>query len=183
MMRLLICGAGVIGSFYAALVITAGKNTSGDAGGETAGDAGKGRFVEHNGQLHSAHVEVIDRAANEDHFDYIFLTVKGNQVHTALRELRPDCRCLLCGRASQGGVARKSCDPQNSKAAETQFQDTSCTGNPSFAWENEPVLFCACVDFESRDGKPNGQSVLCRKSKDSLYMDGTAKAEKPCNSF
>jgi hypothetical protein len=27
-----------------------------------------------------------------------------------------------------------------------------------------------------RDGKPNGQNVLYRKSKDGLYMDGTAKA-------
>ena len=36
-------------------------------------------------------MEVIDRVANEDHFDYIFLTVKENQVHTALRELRSNC--------------------------------------------------------------------------------------------
>ena len=122
-MRLLIYGAGVIGSFYAALFSRAGYSTTVYARGkrlETLERAGL--LYEHKGRLHLAHVEVIDRAANEDHFDYIFLTVKGNQVHTALRELRPDCRCLLCGRASQGGVARKSCDPQNSKAAETQFQ-------------------------------------------------------------
>ena len=91
-MRLLIYGAGVIGSFYAALFSRAGYSTTVYARGkrlETLERAGL--LYEHKGRLHLAHVEVIDRVANEDHFDYIFLTVKENQVHTALRELRSNC--------------------------------------------------------------------------------------------
>lgn len=91
-MRLLIYSAGVIGSFYAALFSRAGYSTTVYARGKRLESLERvGLLYEHKGQLHSAHVEVIDRVANEDHFDYIFLTVKENQVHTALRELRSNC--------------------------------------------------------------------------------------------
>lgn len=50
----------------------------------------------------------------------------------------------ICGTGESG-------DAQYGEAAEIQLQDTSRPGNPSFALENEPVLFCACMDFESRD--------------------------------
>ncbi len=40
-----------------------------------------------NGQIHKADVKIIEKVAIDDRFDYIFLTVKEYQVHTALEEL------------------------------------------------------------------------------------------------
>lgn len=87
-MRLLIYGAGVIGCFYATLFSKAGYHTTLYARGkrlETLNSVGL--LYEVKGKIHKADVTVIERLEDNDRFDYIFLTVKGNQVHTALREL------------------------------------------------------------------------------------------------
>ena len=87
-MRLLIYGAGVIGCLYAALFSEAGYDTTIYARGkrlETLNSVGL--LYEVKGKIHKANVKVIQKLADDNRFDYIFLTVKENQVHAALREL------------------------------------------------------------------------------------------------
>ena len=43
---------------------------------------------EKNGKIHRANVTVIGTLEKDDWYDFIFLTVKENQVHTALQELK-----------------------------------------------------------------------------------------------
>ena len=88
-MKLLIYGAGVIGSLYAVLLSEAGYNTTIYARGERLAS-----LTEH-GLLYSkkngtkrANVRIIGKVENDDYYDYIFLPVRENQVHHALRELR-----------------------------------------------------------------------------------------------
>lgn len=87
-MRLLIYGAGAIGCLYAALFSEAGYDTTLYARGkrlEVLNDVGL--LYEAKGEIHKANVKVIQKLADNDRFDYIFLTVKENQVHAALKEL------------------------------------------------------------------------------------------------
>lgn len=87
-MRLLIYGAGVIGCLYAALFCKAGYDTTVFAKGNRLDTLKKvGLLYEAKGKLHKADVKVIGELADDDMFDYIFLTVKENQVHTALNQL------------------------------------------------------------------------------------------------
>lgn len=39
-------------------------------------------------QVKRANVDIIDTLGNDDIYDFVFLTVKENQVHTALKELK-----------------------------------------------------------------------------------------------
>lgn len=87
-MRLLIYGAGVIGCLYAALFSEAGYDTTLYARGkrlETLNDFGL--LYEVKGEIHKSNVKIIEKLTDGDLFDYIFLTVKENQVHIALKEL------------------------------------------------------------------------------------------------
>lgn len=88
-MRLLIYGAGVIGCLYAALFSKAGYDTTIYARGkrlEALKDSGL--LFEAKGRVYRAEVTVIEKLNGHDRFDYIFLPVRENQVHTALGELR-----------------------------------------------------------------------------------------------
>ena len=87
-MRLLIYGAGVIGCWYAALFSQAGYDTTLYARGKRLEAFRKnGLLYEMKGTTYKAEVKIIDLQKKDDKYDFIFLTVKENQVHTALKEL------------------------------------------------------------------------------------------------
>lgn len=87
-MRLLIYGAGVIGCWYAVVFSKAGYDTTIYARGKRLELLRKeGLRYEVKGKVHKADIKIIGRLENEDSYDFIFLTVKENQVHTALEEL------------------------------------------------------------------------------------------------
>ena len=87
-MRLLIYGAGVIGCLYAALFGQAGYDTTLYARGKKLETFRKnGLLYEIKGKTYKAEVKIINLLKNEDKYDFIFLTVKENQVHAALKEL------------------------------------------------------------------------------------------------
>lgn len=88
-MRLLIYGAGVIGSLYAAYFSEAGFDVTIFARGN--------RFVQLNKfglkYLKNKHVEIADvsitkKLENEDCYDFIFLTVRSEQAEDALAQLK-----------------------------------------------------------------------------------------------
>lgn len=88
-MKLLIYGAGVIGSLYAALFREAGYDTTVYARGQRFTSLKKdGLLYEKNGKIFKAKIRAIDRLEAKELYDFIFLTVKENQVHAALDELR-----------------------------------------------------------------------------------------------
>ncbi|MBR1456526.1 MAG: ketopantoate reductase family protein [Oscillospiraceae bacterium] len=88
-MRIVVYGAGVIGSFYAALLSKAGFDVSVYARGRRLKDlrAGGLTYKDKDG-VHKAEVTVIDRLDAGDRYDFVFLTVREDQIHTALTELR-----------------------------------------------------------------------------------------------
>ena len=86
-MRLLIYGAGVIGGLYANAFAEAGCDTTGYARGKKLETLKtRGLLYEKNGKQYKANIKVIAKLQNDDIYDFIFLTVKENQVHTALDE-------------------------------------------------------------------------------------------------
>lgn len=88
-MKLLIYGAGVIGCLYAAAFSKAGYDTSVYArGNKLEVLKRRGLQYEKNGKTYKADVKVIGTLQNGDIYDFIFLTVRENQVHTALEELK-----------------------------------------------------------------------------------------------
>lgn len=87
-MKLLIYGAGVIGCLYAALFAKAGYDTAVYARGKRLETLTKnGLMYEEKGKIYRADIRAIGNLENNDRYDFIFLTVKENQVHTALKEL------------------------------------------------------------------------------------------------
>lgn len=87
-MKLLIYGAGVIGCLYASLFYKAGYNVTIYARGTRLESLQKnGLMYKANGNVHKANITTIEKVENNDRYDFIFLTVKENQVHIALREL------------------------------------------------------------------------------------------------
>lgn len=88
-MRVLIYGAGVIGSLYAALFSEAGVDTSVYARGAQLETLRRsGLRYEKNGAVCTANVCVLDTLHLGDIYDFIFLTVRENQLHEALAQLR-----------------------------------------------------------------------------------------------
>lgn len=88
-MRILIYGAGVIGCLYATLFSEAGYDTTIYARGKRLElFREKGLLYSKNKRLKKANVTICDKVEKEDVYDYVFLTVKENQVHDALRELK-----------------------------------------------------------------------------------------------
>lgn len=88
-MRILIYGAGVIGGLYGALLSEAGIDVTLYARGkrlETLRQSGL-RYRTKAG-VRLAPVKVIDALDPEDRYDFVFLTVKENQLYTALKELK-----------------------------------------------------------------------------------------------
>lgn len=88
-MKLLIYGAGVIGCLYAALFSEAGYDTTVYARGKRLESLkSNGLLYIKNGKKLKAKVTVIEKVKNDDLYDFVFLTVKENQVHEALSELK-----------------------------------------------------------------------------------------------
>ncbi len=88
-MRLLIYGAGVIGCLYATLFCEAGYDTTIYARGERLESLKKyGLCYIKNRKRMKVTPRIIENVTNEDTYDFIFLTVRENQVHQALKELR-----------------------------------------------------------------------------------------------
>ena len=95
-MRVLIYGAGVIGSLYAALFSGAGVATSVYARGARLETLRSGLRYEKNGAVCTANVCVLDTLHLGDIYDFIFLTVRENQLHEALAQLRESQRpCVV----------------------------------------------------------------------------------------
>ena len=94
-MRLLIYGAGVIGSFYAALFADAGYDVSIYARGDRLQKLRtKGLLYYKN--IKKAQVKICSKLLDEDIYEFIFLTVRGNQLKEALRELRTNkSKCIV----------------------------------------------------------------------------------------
>lgn len=88
-MRLLIYGAGVIGSLYATLFSQAGYDVTVYARGKRLEALKeKGLIFLKKEKQYYAKVHIISKLFCEDTYDFIFLTVKGHQVYEALRELK-----------------------------------------------------------------------------------------------
>jgi len=88
-MRMLIYGAGVIGSLYAALISKTGMDVTVYARGKRLQILQtKGLLYRENGQTHKANVNVISTLGENDRYDFIFLTVREDQLMTALAELK-----------------------------------------------------------------------------------------------
>ena len=88
-MRILIFGAGVIGSLYAALLAEAGFDVSVYARGRRLESLRQGGLLyKSNAEIRKAPVKVLSKLEAGDLYDLVFLTVRENQLHAALEELR-----------------------------------------------------------------------------------------------
>jgi 2-dehydropantoate 2-reductase len=88
-MRILIFGAGVIGSLYGALLAEAGLNVSVYARGHRLESLSQdGLLYKRKGKSRKAPVKVLSKLEPGDRYDFVFLTVRENQLHTALEELQ-----------------------------------------------------------------------------------------------
>lgn len=87
-MKLLIYGAGVIGCLYAVLFDKAGYDTTVYARGKRLETLRKnGLLYETKGVMNRADCKIISKLEDDDKYDFVFLTVKENQIHIALKEL------------------------------------------------------------------------------------------------
>lgn len=90
-MRILIYGAGVIGSLYGALLAEAGYDVSVYARGRRLENLTRdGLQYKYRGKNRTAPIKVLSKTAPDDRYDFILLTVRENQLHAALEELRPN---------------------------------------------------------------------------------------------
>ena len=88
-MRILIFGAGVIGSLYGALLSEAGYDVSVYARGCRLECLTRdGLLYKRKGKIRKAPVRVLSKLEAKDCYDLILLTVRENQLHAALEELR-----------------------------------------------------------------------------------------------
>ena len=88
-MRILIFGAGVIGSLYGALLAEAGYDVSVYARGRRLESLIRnGLLFKSGGTIRKAPVKVLSKLEAEDRYDFIILAVRENQLHAALKELR-----------------------------------------------------------------------------------------------
>ena len=87
-MRILIFGAGVIGSLYAALLSEAGFDTAVLArGNRLKALREKGLRYKYKDRIKTAKVRVISELEPNDRYDFVFLTVRENQLEDALKAL------------------------------------------------------------------------------------------------
>ena len=87
-MRILVFGAGVIGSLYGALLAEAGYDVSVYARGRRLESLLQdGMLYKSRGTIRKAPVKVLSKIEPEDCYDFVLLTVRENQLHTALEEL------------------------------------------------------------------------------------------------
>lgn len=95
-MRFLIFGAGVIGSLYAALLADAGYDVSVYARGRRMESLTKdGLLIKSKGKIRKTPIKVLSKLKAEDSYDLVFLTVRENQLHAALKELRHNCSPII----------------------------------------------------------------------------------------
>lgn len=88
-MRILIYGAGVIGSLYAALFAEVGYDTSIYARGKRLEVLrNNGLLYKKNQKVIKAEVKILGELPNDDIYDFILLTVRENQLYEALAELK-----------------------------------------------------------------------------------------------
>lgn len=88
-MRILIYGAGVIGSLYAVLLKEAGYDTTIYARGHRLEALqNQGLLYKKNNIIKKVDIKVIDYLQDNDIYDFIFLTVRENQLYQALKELK-----------------------------------------------------------------------------------------------
>ena len=88
-MRILIYGAGVIGSLYAVLLKEVGYDTTIYARGHRLEDLqNQGLLYNKNNIIKKVDIKVIDYLQDNDIYDFIFLTVRENQLYQALKELK-----------------------------------------------------------------------------------------------
>lgn len=87
-MRILIYGAGVIGCLYASLFSKAGYDTNIYARGERLKSLKeKGLLYKKGNRIIKDDINVISKLEDNDVYDFIFLTVRENQLNVALKEL------------------------------------------------------------------------------------------------
>ena len=96
-MRILIYGAGVIGSLYAVLFSNAGYDVSIYARGYRLEKLREnGLLYLENKRIKKARVKLCSKLSDTDIYDFIFLTVRNNQLKKALRELRTNkSKCIV----------------------------------------------------------------------------------------
>lgn len=88
-MRILIYGAGVIGSLYAVLLKEAGYDTTIYARGHRLEALqNQGLLYKKNNIIKKVDIKIIDHLQDNDIYDFIFLTVRENQLYQALKELK-----------------------------------------------------------------------------------------------
>lgn len=88
-MKILIYGAGVIGSLYASLFSEAGLDVSVYARGKRLEYLlMNGLLYKKGNQIEKAKVTVISKVQEDDLYDFVFLTVRENQLRSALDELK-----------------------------------------------------------------------------------------------
>ena len=88
-MRILIYGAGVIGSLYAALFAEAGYDTSIYARGKRfEALRNNGLLYKKNQEVIKAEIRILGELPNDDIYDFVLLTVRENQLYEALTELK-----------------------------------------------------------------------------------------------
>ena len=88
-MRILVFGTGVIGSLYGALLAEAGYDVSVYARGRRLESLTRdGLIVKRKGEIRKVPIQVLSAIEPEDRYDLVFLTVRENQLHAALEELR-----------------------------------------------------------------------------------------------
>ena len=88
-MRILIYGAGVIGSLYAVLFAETGYDTSIYARGKRLEFLKKnGLLYKKNQNIRRAEATIRGQLSDNDAYDFILLTVRENQLYEALAELK-----------------------------------------------------------------------------------------------
>lgn len=88
-MRILIYGAGVIGSLYGVLLSRAGHEVWVYARGKRLESLKQNGLLYRTGRgIQTANVHVLDRLDADDRYDFILLTVREEQLHQALAELK-----------------------------------------------------------------------------------------------
>ncbi len=95
-MRILIFGAGVIGSLNGALLAEAGYDVSIYARGQRLESlTQEGLPYKRKGKIRKAPIRVLSKIEEEDRYDLVFLTVRENQLHAALEELRKNSSPII----------------------------------------------------------------------------------------
>ena len=91
-MRILIFGAGVIGSLYGALFAEAGYDVYVYARGRRLESLTQdGLLYKGKRKIRKAPIKLLLKIEPGDRYDLVFLAVRENQLHTALEELRQNC--------------------------------------------------------------------------------------------